>query len=39
MSDLSKHAVIYVDVDDTLVRHARAAPEPITHVIDPAPLT
>lgn len=34
MSDISKRAVIYVDVDDTLVRHARTAPEPITRVID-----
>ena len=34
MSDPDKRAAIYVDVDDTLVHHARAAPEPITHVIE-----
>jgi len=27
-------AAIYVDVDDTLVRHARVAPVPVTRVID-----
>jgi predicted HAD superfamily phosphohydrolase YqeG len=27
-------AVIYVDVDDTLVRHASSAPAPIANVID-----
>jgi predicted HAD superfamily phosphohydrolase YqeG len=34
MSDLAKRAVIYVDVDDTLVRHASSKPIPITRVID-----
>jgi len=34
MSDLDKRAVIYVDVDDTLVRHASSKPVPITRVID-----
>ncbi|MEO8064732.1 MAG: hydrolase [Pseudomonadota bacterium] len=35
MSDPYKRgAAIYVDVDDTLVHHARAAPHPIAHVIE-----
>jgi FMN phosphatase YigB (HAD superfamily) len=35
MSDpYRRSAAIYVDVDDTLVHHARAAPEPIAHVIE-----
>jgi predicted HAD superfamily phosphohydrolase YqeG len=34
MSDLGKPAVIYVDVDDTLVRHASTQPIPIPRVIE-----
>jgi predicted HAD superfamily phosphohydrolase YqeG len=31
---VERHAVIYVDVDDTLVRHGSSAPTPIARVID-----